>query len=86
MLRADLHARGAGAYFWLVFASERTYGNTLVDTAVASRRKHLWLMPVDANPMAGSDPSHPAIWLPGQELDNHNMRGAWTLDPPDAEG
>ncbi len=75
-----------GGYFWLVFVSERVYGNTLTDTNVASRRKQLWLMPIDANPTAGVDPSHPAIWLPGQELNNHNMRGAWTLDPPDVEG
>ncbi|MBC8072343.1 MAG: PD40 domain-containing protein [Deltaproteobacteria bacterium] len=75
-----------GGYFWLVFVSERIYGNTLVDTAVDTRRKQLWLMAVDANPTAGTDPSHPAIWLPGQELNNHNMRGAWTLDPPDVEG
>ncbi|HWB79015.1 MAG TPA: hypothetical protein VG755_28835 [Nannocystaceae bacterium] len=75
-----------GGYFWLVFVSERVYGNTLTDTVVASRRKQLWLMAIDANPTAGVDPSHPAIWLPGQELNNHNMRGAWTLDPPDVEG
>ncbi|MFO0632606.1 MAG: hypothetical protein U0168_07140 [Nannocystaceae bacterium] len=75
-----------GGYFWLVFVSERTYGNTLVDTNGATRRKQLWLTAIDANPQAGQDPSHPAIWLPGQELNNHNMRGAWTLDPPEVEG
>lgn len=75
-----------GGYFWLVFVSERTYGNTLLDVNPATRRKQLWLTAVDANPQPGQDPSHPAIWLPGQELDNHNMRGAWTLDPPDVEG
>ena len=75
-----------GGYFWLVFVSERTYGNTLVDTNPASRRKQLWVMAVDDPPQAGQDPSHPAFWLPGQELDNHNMRGAWTLEPPDVAG
>ncbi|MBK8714360.1 MAG: PD40 domain-containing protein [Deltaproteobacteria bacterium] len=75
-----------GGYFWLVFVWERTYGNTLTDTNGATRRKQLWLTAIDANPQAGQDPSHPAIWLPGQELNNHNMRGAWTLDPPDVEG
>ena len=34
---------------------------------------------IDANPQAGQDPSHPAFWLPGQELNNQNMRGEWSL-------
>lgn len=75
-----------GGYFWLVFVSERTYGNTLTDTNPASRRKQLWVMAIDDPPQPGQDPSHPAFWLPGQELDNHNMRGAWTLEPPDVAG
>ena len=70
-----------GGYFWLVFVSERTYGNTLTDTAVATRRKQLWVTAIDANPAAGTDPSHPSFWLPGQELDNQNMRGEWALNP-----
>ncbi|HET6583638.1 MAG TPA: hypothetical protein VFG69_09325 [Nannocystaceae bacterium] len=75
-----------GGYFWLVFVSERVYGNTLVDTDVTTRRKQLWVTAIDETPVAGVDPSHPAFWLPGQELDNHNMRGMWTLEPPDGEG
>lgn len=70
-----------GGYFWVVFESERTYGNFLTDTNPASRRKQLWVAAINANPMPGEDPSHPAIWLPGQELGNQNMRGAWSLDP-----
>lgn len=70
-----------GGYFWLVFVSERTYGNTLTDTATATRRKQLWVTAIDANPVAGADPSHPSFWLPGQELDNQNMRGEWALNP-----
>ncbi|HET6581913.1 MAG TPA: hypothetical protein VFG69_00675 [Nannocystaceae bacterium] len=71
----------SGGYFWLVFVSERTYGNALVDEAVETRRKQLWVTAVDAEPMPGVDPSHPAFWLPGQELDDHNMRGNWALSP-----
>ena len=71
----------AGGYFWIVFVSERTYGNVLVDEAVDTRRKQLWVTAVDAIPTPGVDPSHPAFWLPGQELDNHNMRGNWALSP-----
>lgn len=70
-----------GGYFWLVFVSERTYGNTLTDTNPATRRKQLWVTAIDANPMDGIDPSHPGFWLPGQELDNQNMRGEWALNP-----
>jgi len=71
----------AGGYFWLVVVSERMYGNTLVDTDPTTRRKQLWVTAIDANPVAGQDPSHPAFWLPGQGLDNHNMRGEWALSP-----
>lgn len=71
----------AGGYFWLVVVGERTYGNTLTDTNPASRHKQLWVSAIDANPVPGQDPSHPAFWLPGQELNNNNMRGEWSLSP-----
>lgn len=69
-----------GGYNWLVFVSERVYGNTLTDQNPASRRKQLWVTALDVIPNSG-DPSHPAFWLPGQELDNQNMRGNWALAP-----
>lgn len=75
-----------GGYFWLVFVSERTYGNILTDTNAATRHKQLWITAIDDPPQPGQDPSHPAFWLPGQEIDNQNMRGAWTLEPPDVAG
>lgn len=71
----------AGGYFWLVIVSERTYGNTLVDLNPQTRHKQLWVTAIDAVPTAGQDPSHPAFWLPGQALDNNNMRGEWALSP-----
>ena len=71
----------AGGYFWLVVVGERTYGNTLTDLSRPSRRKQLWVSAIDANPLPGQDPSHPAFWLPGQELNNNNMRGEWALSP-----
>jgi hypothetical protein len=71
----------AGGYFWLVVVGERAYGNTLTDVARSSRRKQLWVSAIDANPLPGQDPSHPAFWLPGQELNNNNMRGEWALSP-----
>jgi hypothetical protein len=71
----------AGGYFWMIVVTERTYGNTLVDTNRTTRKKQLWVTAIDATPQAGQDPSHPPFWLPGQELDNQNMRGEWALDP-----
>ncbi len=70
-----------GGYFWLVVGSERQYGNILTDTNPNSRRKQLWVTAIKANPEPGEDPSNPAFWLPGQELDNQNMRGEWALSP-----
>jgi hypothetical protein len=75
-----------GGYFWLVFVSERVYGNTLTDTnegdsTTPGRHKQLWVTAIDANPTPGQDPSHPAFWLPGQNTADQNMRGEWALDP-----
>jgi WD40 repeat protein len=70
-----------GGYFWLVFVSERQYGNTLEDTSPNTRMKQLWVTAIDASPQPGVDPSHPAFWLPGQRLDRQNMRGQWSLSP-----
>lgn len=75
-----------GGYFWLVFVSERTYGNILTNTDPVTRNKQLWVTAIDDPPQPGTDPSHPAFWLPGQETNNQNMRGAWTLDPGDIAG
>lgn len=70
-----------GGYYWLIIGSERTYGNTLTDTNPGSRRKQLWVTAIDSNIEPGKDPSHPGFWLPGQELNNSNMRGEWALAP-----
>ncbi|MEZ4451119.1 MAG: hypothetical protein R3B09_16695 [Nannocystaceae bacterium] len=70
-----------GGYFWLIIGSERKYGNTLTDTNPNSRRKQLWVSAIDINIQDGVDPSHPPFWLPGQELNNSNMRGEWALSP-----
>ena len=75
-----------GGYAWLVFGSERMYGNTLEDQNVNTRKKQLWVAAINLNPKPGEDPSHPAFWLPGQELNNQNMRGSWALSPCKADG
>ena len=71
--------RTAGGYAWVVFTSRRLYGN--VGTLAAydsdprgtnlsktpSPRK-LWVAAIDPSAPPGTDPSHPAFYLPGQEL------------------
>lgn len=82
-----------GGYSWLIVVSERTYGNTLTsrnnnDVFEACRNqdppcrsKQLWVTAIDNDAAPGVDPSHPPFWLPGQGLDNQNMRGEWVLSP-----
>jgi hypothetical protein len=70
-----------GGYYWLVFVSERPYGNTLTDTDPLTRRKQLWVTAIDASVDGTVDPSHPAFWLPGQTTEANNMRGYWALNP-----
>ena len=45
------------------------------------RVKKLWVAAIDLNAPPGTDPSHPAFYLPGQELLAGNMRGYWVVDP-----
>jgi len=72
-----------GGYIWVVFFSPRDYGNRMVSTtdATTENRKQLWVTAVDVSPKAGTDPSHPAFWLPGQDLSTVNMNGYWALEP-----
>lgn len=70
----------SGGFFWVVFVSERQYGNTLTNQDVNTRTKQLWVTAIDPHPAPGADPSHPGFWLPGQELDNNNMRGYAALN------
>ncbi len=92
----------AGGYYWIVFVSSRQYGNRLTSTydadattcgnvpggwnATPCRHKQLWVAAIDANPAPGTDASHPAFWLPGQDNGDQNMRGYWALDPCKAIG
>ncbi len=68
----------SGGYSWVVFTSRRTYGNRL--TGASNAVKQLWVFAIDQNPDGDSDPSHPAFWLPGQDLATLNMRGFWALE------
>ncbi len=83
-----------GGYNWVVFTSRRAYGNVLAGDPFADEdttgpqpfTKKLWIAAVDANPTPGADPSHPAFYLPGQELLAGNMRGYWAVSPCKADG
>ncbi len=84
----------SGGYIWVIFTSRRLYGNvattdpyqsdprnydaTLVANATT---KKLWVAAIDLNAPAGTDPSHPAFYLPAQELLAGNMRGFWVISP-----
>lgn len=72
-----------GGYIWIVFFSPRDYGNRMQSTSdsTTENRKQLWVTAVDMNPQPGKDPSHPAFWLPGQDLSTVNMNGYWALEP-----
>lgn len=70
----------SGGFYWMVFVSERQYGNTLTNQDVNTRTKQLWVTAIDPHPQPGADPSHPGFWLPGQELNNNNMRGYAALN------
>jgi hypothetical protein len=85
-----------GGYFWVVFTSHRSYGNTLASMATledglngqpdSDALGKLWVAAIDINATAGVDPSHPAFYLDGQELQADNLRGFWVLNPCQADG
>jgi hypothetical protein len=79
----------AGGYFWVVFHSRRTWGNAITGPAFVAEGngvKQLWVAAFDQAPTAGTDPSHPAFHLPGQDPTTLNMRGYWALDPCMGDG
>jgi hypothetical protein len=74
-----------GGYFWIVFTSHRGYGNTLATQQAgpdgADEYGKLWVAALDIDAADGTDPSHPAFFLDGQELNADNLRGFWVLPP-----
>jgi hypothetical protein len=89
----------SGGYIWVIFTSRRLYGNMATSdpwqsdprnydaTQFANTTcKKLWVAAIDLNAPAGSDPSHPAFYLPAQELLAGNARGFWVLDPCKPDG
>jgi hypothetical protein len=87
----------SGGYVWVVFTSRRLYGNVAeippfcsdprgVDLVQNITTKKLWVAAIDLTAQPGTDASHPAFYLPGQELLAGNSRGFWVLDPCKMDG
>ncbi len=88
-----------GGYAWVVFTSRRAYGNELQEfpwnswppnyntTQLSDAPvKKLYVAAIDLNAPPGTDPSHPAFYLPAQEILAGNSRGFWVLDPCQQNG
>lgn len=93
-----------GGYYWVLFTSRRTYGNTIApggsiprgddiwgvpvppDQESPSPRKKIWVAAIDIDHQGSADPSHPAFYLPGQELESGNMRAFAALEPCKQKG
>src|SRR6185312_1798195 len=75
-----------GGYFWVVFTSHRSYGNTLPSQDNGDEYGKLWVAALDINAPPGTDGSHPAFFLDGQEHTSDNLRGFWVLDPCKSDG
>jgi hypothetical protein len=88
-----------GGYYWVIFDSRRAYGNTIApggmledvqdpwgSDAKPSLRKKLWIAAIDVDHMDEPDPSHPAFYLPGQELEGGNMRAFAAMAPCQPDG
>lgn len=87
----------AGGYVWVVFTSRRMYGSVSeippfcsdprgVDLIKNITTKKLWVAAIDVNAAPGTDASHPAFYLPAQELLAGNSRAFWVLEPCRADG
>jgi len=86
----------AGGYYWVIFTSRRLYGNVATTepyfpyqsgaAATTPPTKKLWVAAIDPNPKPGQDPSHPAFYLPGQEIMSGNMRAFWVNQPCQTNG
>ena len=75
-----------GGYFWVVFTSHRSYGNTRPSLDSNDQNGKLWVAALDIGGTPGQDSSHRAFYLDGQELTSDNLRGFWVLDPCQAAG
>jgi hypothetical protein len=76
-----------GGYSWVMFMSRRMYGNVATGDPFARADNvepclaKLWVAAIDLNPTPGTDPSHPAFYLPAQDFMHANIHGFWVADP-----
>jgi hypothetical protein len=83
----------SGGYAWMVFLSRRMYGNVATRAPWESdprnvdihgddpTTKKIWMAAIDLNAKPGTDPSHPAFYIPGQEIKGVNSRPFFALQP-----
>jgi hypothetical protein len=94
---ATVNPIASGGYAWVVFTSRRMYGNVAqLGPWVSDPRnypwrdqvtdKKLWVAAIDLNGKPGTDPSHPAFYLPAQELHAGNDRAYWAVEPCRGDG
>jgi hypothetical protein len=87
----------SGGYVWVVFTSRRMYGSVAdippfcsdprgVDLIGNITTKKLWVAAIDLGASPGSDASHPAFYLPAQELLAGNSRAFWVQEPCHMDG
>jgi hypothetical protein len=86
-------AEAVGGYFWAIFTSHRSYGSLMASKQSSMGIQFgscynvngdeadgkLWVAAIDIGAKPGTDPSHPAFYLDGQELQADNLRGYWVL-------
>jgi hypothetical protein len=86
-----------GGYSWVAFTSRRLYGNVATinpywsdprfqDLRAQPTTKKIWIAAISGSPTAGTDPSFPAFYLPGQELLAGNSRAYLSLAACEAAG
>ena len=59
--------------YWVVFSSQREYG-----PFIDGGPQQLWVTRIDTN-LLPNDPSHPALWLPGQFEFSGNLTAEWSI-------
>lgn len=87
-----------GGHRWMIFSSRRMYGNIAYghpwdaepgmscEASTTPSTKKLWVSAIDKTFAPGTDPSHPAFYLPGQELKAGNSNAYWVNAACTAEG
>ncbi|MBM4361169.1 MAG: hypothetical protein FJ104_00695 [Deltaproteobacteria bacterium] len=76
----------AGGFFWAMFTSRRAYGNLVNLDKNNPDSKKIWVTAISIGQAPGTDPSHPAFFLPGQEIESGNVRAFAALEPCKEDG